>query len=48
MHLELSDKRGTRRFEIYPDGKERSARGFKQLPMYQRAWCARGREEDRP
>jgi len=37
IHLELCDKRGTSRYQIRPDGKERAGRGFQKLPIRQTA-----------
>lgn len=42
IHLELTDKRGTSRYEIRPDGKERAGRGFQKLPITQTARMSDG------
>ncbi len=42
IHLELSDKRGTAKYTIRPDGREHSGRGFSKLPISQRARMKNG------
>jgi len=37
VHLEMTDKRGTAKFVIRPDGKTYGGKGFMKLPMKQRA-----------
>jgi hypothetical protein len=37
VHLEMSDKRGTARFVIRPDGRTYAGKGFMKLPMRQTA-----------
>ena len=42
VHLEMTDKRGTARFKIRPDGKTYAGKGFMKLPMKQRARWDKG------
>jgi len=41
VHLEISDRRGTSRYILHPDGREHSGYGFMKLPIRQRAKWAR-------
>lgn len=42
VHLEMTDRRGTMKYVMYPDGRVVSARGFMKLPIKQ---CARWRSD---
>lgn len=35
VHLEITDRRGTMKYELYPDGRTVSAKGFMKLPIRQ-------------
>ena len=37
VHLEISDRRGTKAYTLHPNGKQRSGFGFMQMPIKQRA-----------
>ena len=37
VHLEISDRRGTARYTLRPDGKVHTGAGFQKLPIKQRA-----------
>ena len=41
VHLEISDRRGTSKYTIKPDGRPHSGKGFMRLPMRQRAKWSR-------
>lgn len=41
VHLEITDRRGTAHYELYPDGKEHASKGFMKLPIRQRCTWAR-------
>ena len=41
IHLEISDRRGTARYILRPDGKTHSSTGFMKLPIKQKAKWAR-------
>ena len=41
IHLEISDRRGTAKYKLYPDGKQHSGTGFQKLPIKQRAKWSR-------
>jgi len=42
VHLELTDRRGTMKYELYPDGRVVSGRGFMKLPIKQRCKWGKG------
>ena len=37
VHLEISDRRGTARYKLRPDGKVHAGFGFQKMPIKQKA-----------
>ena len=42
VHLEVTDRRGTMKYELRPDGRVVSGRGFMKLPIWQQCWWGAG------